>query len=73
MPQIKIYKGFDGDSWFLCRNELGHVYVMHEPNEVSGGKGSAVGIGDFLSHKNTGPEHQALLQLIGALVEAPQR
>ena len=47
MPQIEFYKGSNGDGWFLCRNELGYVYVVHEPNEASGGKGSAVGIVPF--------------------------
>ena len=69
MPQIEIYKNSNGDGWFLCRNELGHVYVAHEPNEASGGKGSAVGLGEFLSQGKTGPEHEALLQMIGSLVE----
>ena len=71
MPQIEIYQGSNGDSWFLCRNEIG-ILVVHEPNEASGGKGSAVGFGDFLS-KKTGPEHEALLRLIGSLVQPPQR
>ena len=69
MPQTEIYKSSNGDTWFLCRNELGHVYVVHEPNEASGGKPSAVGIGDFLSQQKVGPEHEALLGLIGSLAD----
>ena len=68
MPQIEIYKSANGDGWFLCRNEMGHVYVVHEPNEASGGRGSALGIGEFLSQARVGPEHEALLRLIGGLV-----
>ena len=69
MPQTEIYTSPDGDSWFLCRNELGHVYVVHEPKD--GQKGSAVGLGDFLTQSGVGPQHEALLQLIGTLTEQP--
>lgn len=69
MPQIEIYKSSNGDGWFLCRNESGHVYVVHEPSEASGGKGSAIGLGEFLSKETVGPEHDALLRLIGSLVD----
>jgi hypothetical protein len=69
MPQIEIYKSPEGDGWFLCRNELGHVYVAHEPSAASGGKGSALGLGEFLSQPTVRAEHQALLQLIGSLVD----
>ena len=73
MPQRQIYKSSNGDTWFLCRNELGHVYVVHEPNAPSGGKPSMVGLGDFLSQKQVGPEHQALLALIGSIVGRQSR
>jgi hypothetical protein len=69
MPQNEIYKSANGDGWFLCRNEMGHVYVVHEPNEASGGRGSELGIGEFLSQAGVGPEHEALLRLIGGLVD----
>ena len=71
MPHTEIYKSSNGDSWFLVRNELGYVYVAHEPNKASGGKGSAVGIGDFLSQQQVGPQHEALLRLIGTLTDKP--
>jgi hypothetical protein len=71
MPQIEIYKSANGEGWFLCRNESGHVYVVHEPSEASGGKSSFIGLGDFLSSAATGPEHEALLHMIGSLVERP--
>ena len=69
MPQIEIYTSSDGDTWCLCRNESGHVYVVHEPSEASGGKGSAIGLGEFLSQPNVGPQHEALLRMIGGLVD----
>ena len=43
--------------------------VFHEPNLSSGGKSSQVEIETFLAKGNKGPEHQALLQLIGELVD----
>ena len=69
MPQREIYTSPNGDSWCLCRNEGGHVYVVHEPNEASEGKASAIGLGEFLSQASTGPEHEALLRMIGGLVD----
>jgi hypothetical protein len=45
------------------------VFIEHEPNKSSGGHTSLVEIPDFLSHNARGPEHQALLRLIGTLVE----
>ena len=44
--------------------------VAHEPNVSSGGKASQIEVRDFLAKGNQGPEHQALLQLIGELVPA---
>ena len=45
------------------------MYVVHEPNEASGGKASAIGLGEFLSQASIGPEHEALLRMIGGLVD----
>ena len=69
MPQVEIYTSSNGDTWCLCKNEAGHVYVVHEPNKASGGKASAVGLGEFLSQASTGPEHEALLRMIGGLAD----
>lgn len=35
--QRKIYSE-NGDSWWLCREEGGSVYVLHEANISSGAK-----------------------------------
>jgi hypothetical protein len=43
--------------------------VLHEPNRNSGGKPSQIDIGTFLAEGNNGPEHQALLHLMGELVD----
>jgi hypothetical protein len=44
--------------------------VLHEPNQPSGGKPSETDIGTFLARQNRGPEHEALRQLIGELIES---
>jgi len=63
----KLYTSSSGDSWYLCRGRNGEVVVSHEPNVASGGKSSQIDLVTFLS-KHQGPEHQALMQLIGELV-----
>jgi hypothetical protein len=45
------------------------VFVRHEPNAASGGRTAELEIGDFLVRGGRGPEHQALLRLIGTLVD----
>jgi hypothetical protein len=58
----------NGDRWFLIReHETGLAFVEHEPNAPSGGSPSRMGVGEFLGHGVNGPEHQALLRLIGTL------
>jgi hypothetical protein len=47
------------------------VVIEHEPNVSSGGQTTHIEIGDFLMHGGHGPEQQALLRLIGILVEEP--
>jgi hypothetical protein len=49
------------------------VFIEHEPNASSGGQTTHIDIGGFLMHGGHGPEHQALLRLIGTLVEEPDR
>jgi hypothetical protein len=64
----KLYESSNGDCWFLCRSRSGQVVVSHEPNAASGGRSSQIEVREFLAKGNQGPEHQALLQLIGQLV-----
>lgn len=72
-----LYTSPNGDNWYLCRERSGKLTVSHEPNTASGGKSSQVEIAEFIAKGNKGPEHQALLQLIGELVdpqhESPKR
>jgi hypothetical protein len=71
----ELYRsGPNGDRWFLVREPAsGRVFIEHEPNISSGGQTSRIEIGDFLAHGGHGPEHQALLRLIGTLVEETAR
>jgi hypothetical protein len=64
--QRKIYQSSNGDSWWLCRDQNGHVLILHEG---SGGHATHIGIGEFLRTGNVGPEHQSLLRLIGELAQ----
>jgi hypothetical protein len=73
MPEGReLYRSPNGDRWLLIRETLSdRVLVRHEPNLPSGGKVSVVEVGDFLNQgQGQGPEQQALLRLIGSLVEA---
>ena len=61
----ELYRSPNGDRWLLCRDaDAGRVFVRHEANAPSGGQVSEIEIGTFLGGGN-GPEHQALLRLIG--------
>ena len=66
----EIYRSApDGDRWSLVRNpDADRVFVRHEPNLSSGGQIADIEIGSFLVGTGNGPEKQALLRLIGALV-----
>ena len=68
----ELYQSPNGDCWFLGREpENGQAFVIHQPNGPSGGRLSPIELGAFLSMETKGPEHQALLRLIGTLVEVP--
>jgi hypothetical protein len=67
--QRELYSSSNGDSWYLCREPSGRIMVSHEPNVSSGGKSSLIEVGTFLAKGNNGPEHEALRQLIGELVD----
>jgi len=65
-----LYTSSSGDTWSLCRNRDGDAVVSHQPNRASGGKPSEIDLSTFLVKGNQGPEHQALRQLIGELIES---
>jgi hypothetical protein len=67
----ELYRSPNGDTWFLGREPAdGHAFIIHQPNAPSGGRLSHIELGAFL-REAAGPEQQALLRLIGTLVEIP--
>jgi hypothetical protein len=67
----ELYRSPNGDSWYLGREPAdGRAFVIHQPVSQSGGKLSHIELGEFLRN-GKGPEQQALLRLIGTLVEVP--
>lgn len=67
----ELYRAPNGDSWFLAREpENGRAFVIHQPTTPSGGRLQHIELGEFL-RKGGGPEQQALLRLIGTLVDIP--
>jgi hypothetical protein len=69
--QTENYQSENGDRWFLCRDGDTRVYIKHEANLASGGAVTAIELRDFLGPGRAGPEHQALVRLIGSLIEKP--
>ena len=66
----ELYSSPNGDRWFLSRDPAsGRVFIKHEVNVPSGGQSTEIDIGAFLNRGPLNPEHQALLRLIGTLVE----
>ena len=64
----KLYECSSGDRWYLICDPSGAVFIRHEANVASGGNVEHEEVAAFLS-RGTGPEQQALLHLIGTLVE----
>lgn len=68
----ELYRSPNGDTWFLAREPAdGSAFVIHQPNAPSGGRLSHIDLLTFLSARASGPEHKALLRLIGTLVDVP--
>jgi hypothetical protein len=68
----ELYSSPNGDRWHLCKDESGRVFVLHQANIPSGGQTSQIELRDFLA-RGYGPEQQALLHIVGTLIEAPPR
>lgn len=65
-----LYVSSNGDRWLLLRNPSdGRSFVRHEANVVSGGHVTDIALSAFLAADRGTPEHRALWQLIGTLVE----
>ena len=64
----KLYESSSGDRWYLICDPSGDVFIRHEANVASGGSVEHEDVAAFLG-RGRGPEQQALLRLIGTLVE----
>jgi hypothetical protein len=64
----KLYESSSGDRWYLIRDPSEDVFIRHETNVASGGQVEHEEVAAFLS-RGAGPEQQALLGLIGTLVQ----
>jgi len=76
MPAQKraLYASPNGDRWHLAsESETGRLFVRHKANVPSGGQVTDIDIGAFLSEGREHPEHQALLHLIGTLVQSDRQ
>ena len=70
MTERVFYESSNGDVWALTRDPASKMPVVkHQPNVSSGGQISYKDIGKFLRNGASGPERQALLKLIGALLD----
>lgn len=70
MTERLIYESSNGDVWTLALDPATKLpAVKHQPNARSGGRTSYTDIGKFLREGAAGPEHQALLKLIGTLLD----
>jgi hypothetical protein len=70
MTERVLYQSSNGDAWLLTRDPTSKLpAVKHLPNASSGGEISYTDIGTFLRYGANGPEQQALLKLIGTLVD----
>jgi hypothetical protein len=65
----ELYRSPNGDLWSLARDPAdGTAMVVHQANGPSGAAVSFITLRDFLASGANGPEHKALLRLIGSLV-----
>ena len=67
----ELYSSPNGGRWFLSRDPAtGRVFIGHEANVPSGGRATAIDISTFLGSGAHNPEQQALLRLLGTLIES---
>lgn len=68
----ELYCNPNGDAWFLGRDPSdARAVVIHEPKRPSGAHTCCIELSAFLYPGAAGPEHKALLRLIGTLVDTP--
>jgi hypothetical protein len=65
----ELYRSSNGDVWSLAKDvEAERLFVRHQANAPSGGKVTDIDLGDFLNRGGQGAEKQALMRLIGSLI-----
>ncbi len=65
----EIYASSNGDRWHLIYDpETGHSFIRHSGNPASGGHVTDISLSAFLANGRSGPEHQALWQMIATLI-----
>jgi len=60
---MELYSSSNGDTWFLEKDAAGQLFVLHQPNESSGGHKSRIPAEEHLKQSH-GPERQALLSAL---------
>jgi hypothetical protein len=65
----ELYSSANGDKWFLERRSDGW-FVIHQPNEPSGGHTSRVPVDEFIQ-RGSGPEVMAVRRALADATEAP--
>jgi len=60
---MELYSSSNGDTWFLEKDAAGQLFVLHQPNEPSGGHRSRIPAEEYLKRSH-GPERQALLSAL---------
>ena len=66
---IELYTSSNGDIWYLHTADPRAPLVRHVPNPSSGGRTSELSVSQFLSSSARGPQHDALVHLIGDLAQ----
>ena len=62
----RLYASPNGDVWSIGHDSGGSPWVEHVPNQSSGGAVSQIDVKTFIaSEQNYGPQHHALIQLLG--------
>ena len=70
MASRRIYTSSSGDTWDLVREEgSGRIAVVHTGNPASGGAKADFDLDAFLPRTKGSAENNALLEMIGSLVE----
>jgi hypothetical protein len=69
----EFYASSNGDRWLLGRRAgTREAYVVHQANVPSGGARTDLDLDAFLGQAPESPQREALLRLIGTLLNGPK-